>query len=100
MAIDEDLSVAVVVFFGWGTRSWPHALPEAVISRFGREQGGALVDRIEAIRREPWGDVDWSSGLSLVDGVALAERRLVELHPELSQEAITAFGWDFGFTWR
>ncbi|GAB4957611.1 hypothetical protein MAHJHV55_48170 [Mycobacterium avium subsp. hominissuis] len=68
-----------------------------VIARYGGEDGGALIEKIQSLMQEAMRmDVDWTK-YDLAGSQAYVASRLRENHPELTPEAAECFGRYFSF---
>jgi hypothetical protein len=95
---DDEKSRAVVDYFGRG--SFPRANPAAVIAEFGRRKGAELTAYVESILEEFSAiETDWTTH-TLATGTHAAISLMRDAHPELSDEALHALGWEFSWSWR
>lgn len=98
MAIDDELSRAVVVFVTREPYGFPHLDPAALVAEYGDEAAGELRPRLEALVGEMMGLP--MPGADLAAGTRAAEGGMRERHPELGAEAIAALGYYFSYSWR
>jgi hypothetical protein len=99
-SVDPYLSRAVVLFLGFGSSSFPKRDSDRLVKDFGSTEGTAMDTRVRALIDESDRiEFDWSKH-SLGSAADEAGRILHERHPELSDEAIGALGWRFGFVNR
>lgn len=97
MAI-ENISEAVEWAFATGNPAYgPGFDSREVIARYGEEDGGALIDKIQSLMAEAMRmEVDWTK-YDLAGSQTYIETRLREAHPELTPEAAECFGRYFSF---
>jgi len=98
VAIDDNLTRAVVVFVTREPYGFPHLDPAALGAEYGDEAGAGLRPRLEALVGEMMALP--MPGADLVAGTRAAEAVMRERHPELGSEAIAALGYYFSYSWR
>ena len=89
--------MAVLVYLGRGVSSTPTQLPDAVVDYFGTERAPGFIERGLALRTESpltWPDSGDHDIGSATDEVI---SRLRMNHPELSDDALIALGWDWSW---
>ncbi len=95
-----DKSDAVLLYLMVGRNSFPTQDPDAVIAKYGQLRGREVTSFVEALIREIMtAKVDWASH-SIESGAELAMSEMEAKHPDLSDDAIKALGWQFSFSWR
>ncbi|GAB4963311.1 MULTISPECIES: hypothetical protein [Mycobacterium] len=94
----ENFSGAVEGAFATGNSAYgPGFDSREVIARYGEEDGGALIEKIQSLMQEAMRmDVDWTK-YDLAGSQANVASRLRENHPELTPEATEWFGRYFSF---
>ncbi len=98
--VDEVGSEAVVLFLGRGSSSFPTRCPEQLVARFGEERAEELRRYVEGLLGEASSrSVDWTQR-SLAIATAEYEAEVRSGHPELSDEAVAALGWEFSYAWK
>jgi hypothetical protein len=96
----EQLSLAIVAYFGYGTDMIPRDNSHRLVEMFGNEQAQILERIVLSLRDEIFGiSVDWKTH-TLAQGSDLAILEMKRRHPELSNDAIAALGWFFAWAWR
>lgn len=92
--------MAVLVYLGVGISSYPTRLPDALSDYFGDDRAGALRERVDALLHEAW--LDWKDlgTTDLSEATRKVEANMRCSHPELSDDAIKALGWNFSFNSR
>jgi hypothetical protein len=90
----------VVAYFRGATLPFPHQSPAAVEEALGAAAAARLRPRLEQLSREAlaW-PVDWDHH-DLVSATRAVQGGLAARHPELDQEAVTALGWFFSYTFK
>lgn len=96
----DPLSKAIVLFIGFGEAIAPHHDSARLVREFGAAEAAILEPKVRAILDELARiQVDWSKQTLLsAEQEVLAKMRA--RHPDLSEEALRALGWDFTFSWR
>jgi hypothetical protein len=94
----ENFSDAVEWAFTTGNSAYgPGFDSSAVITRYGEEDGVALIEKIQSLMEEAMRmEVDWTK-YDLAGSQAYVARRLQENHPELTAQAAEWFGRYFSF---
>ena len=96
----NDLSKAVTLYIGFGLESWPMRDRKRIFQEFGDVHGAELKLQVDALLRETGGiAIDWSAH-SLASAGDMIEKVMHLRHPELSDDAIRALGWDYTFSMR
>jgi hypothetical protein len=96
----EHRSEAIVLYLGRGMAPYPKRDPERLITRFGGSEGLDLVTYAEEVLREMYEvSPDWASE-DLPAATRRAVRRVAEGHPDLSEEALDALRWSYGWDWK
>jgi tetratricopeptide (TPR) repeat protein len=89
-AQSDDLSNAIILFLGFGTKAWPHRDRARLVQEFGAAQAAALESRVLSIAGElAQIPVDWSVH-SLQSGGEMAQIEMRARHPDLSETALRA----------
>ena len=98
--VDVLKSRAVLLYLSVGRESYPKHAPDALGIAFGRRESEELRGYVEGLLTEMYAiPVDWQMH-SLLSGTAAVEAEMRGRHPELSNEAIHALGWDFSYSWK
>ncbi|MDR1461126.1 MAG: hypothetical protein LBI78_05725 [Campylobacteraceae bacterium] len=97
--IDEELSLAVVRYYGVGVEFYPHSDKTRVIDEFGEEKGMVLLYKIDKILNELDGLLRDCSNYTLNGVTDWAIDMMKKKHPELNEQALKALGWAFSFAW-
>ncbi|WP_045374360.1 hypothetical protein [Mycobacterium kyorinense] len=94
----ENLSAAIAWAFTTGNTAYgPGFDSSEVIARYGEEDGGALIEKIQSLMEEAMRtDVDWTQ-YDLAGSQTYVASKLRENHPELTAEAADCFGRYFSF---
>lgn len=97
----ENFSDAITWAFTTGNTAYgPGFDSNEVIARYGEEDGGVLVEKIQSLMQEAMRtDVDWTK-YDLSGSQSYVASRLREIHPELTAEAAECFGRYFSFQSR
>ena len=95
----EDISLAITLFIGRGFSNHPSAFPDRVVERFGTNLGDRLISAVESLLSEYW-EAGFPDDSTLDEATDRASARFAELHPEISEEAVMAFDWNFSFNNR
>jgi hypothetical protein len=98
--VDVELSAAVLAYLPRGTASSPRADRESAAGVASTRRPAELVSLVEQVVTEAEAiPVDWQT-LSLGDAGRHVVAEMGRRHPELSDEALEALGWNFTFVWR
>ena len=93
----KNLCSAIVTFLGFGESVSPRYDRAKVIEIFGHE----LLERVLLVLSEADSiEVNWSSGLTLVNAGALVRREMQRRHPGFDDLALDAIAWKYTFDWR
>lgn len=96
----DPLSKAIVLFIGFGEAFAPDHDPTRLVREFGAAEAAILEPKVRAILDELARiEVDWSKH-TLVSAEQEVLAKMHARHPDLSEEALRALGWDFTFSWR
>lgn len=88
------LSEGVVLYFTNG-RS-----PEEVTKKFGQQDGDILIAFARKMLRDAFGvQVDWNKE-SLESGTDIVGRKLRDMYPDISEEAIDVVTSRFAYEWK
>ena len=100
MPTSDSLNKAIPLFIGFGETFAPDRDASRLIREFGATEAALLEPEVQAILDEVANiPVDWSKHtLVSAEQEVLAQMRA--RHPELSETALRAMGWDFTFFWR
>src|SRR5438105_1681605 len=98
--VDAVKSRAVVLYLSVGRASYPKHNPGALDSAFTPVEADELRGYVESLLTEMYAlPVNWQMH-SLLSGTYAVEAELRVRHPELSDDAIHALGWDFSYSWK
>lgn len=96
----DDVSLALVIFLGYGVEPYPKEDPARIEKEFGSERASALEERVRPILSEFAAlKPDWSRH-SLAAAAEWAGKEMKRRHPELSEESIRAMSWIFTWRWK
>lgn len=100
MPTSDSLSKAITLSLGFGEAIAPNRDANRIVREFGPAEGAVLVAKVQAILDELGTiPVDWSKHtLASAEQEVLAQMHA--RHPDLSEAALQALGWDFTFFWR
>lgn len=99
-AVDEDLTRAVVLWTGRGTRSWPHRDDAALVQEFGEIRG---LDLLLVLRRLEADFYSSEAHLTEPDLQAMTDRASNEFrsrHPDAPSQLVDALAWCYSFDWK
>lgn len=91
------VSEAVVLWLGREHSAWPLRDDDAVRSRFGDRPGSELIDKLVALEREFYEAGSSLAAEDLTGMFEAATARFKALHPELTADAVAAFGWAYTY---
>lgn len=93
----KNLSLAIVIFLGFGENVSPRHDREKIIEIFGHE----LLDKVLLVLGEAGGiEVNWSSNLSLAEAGEVVRCEMQRRHPDLDDLALDAIAWKYTYDWR
>lgn len=99
-AVDEDLTKAVVLWTGRGTRSWPHRDDAALVQEFGSARG---LDMLVALRSLEADFYSSDAHLTEPDLRAMTDRASEEFrarHPDAPPALVDALAWCYSFDYK
>ena len=96
VADDPALSEAVLVYLGVGVSAYPTRLSDALDERFGTDARG-LRARVDELLSEAWLERSEWAQMTLAEATEHVRGRMRELHPELTDDAVSALAWNFSF---
>jgi hypothetical protein len=94
------LSMAVVVWTGWGQATWPARDEARLVSRFGNDAAAELIPEIRRLEGDFYAsDARFvTADLKTMGDAAAADFR--RIHPEISEDAVTALAWFYTFNYK
>lgn len=87
----------MVACFGHAPSGAPRTSPEALIERFGAEEGAELRGYVEAVRAVAFAQ---HAGADLGESTRAMMAAVGAAFPELSEEALRAVGAYWSYSWR
>ncbi|GAA4637784.1 hypothetical protein GCM10023196_093000 [Actinoallomurus vinaceus] len=88
----------MIVYLSVGRSPFPHADPEHLAEIFG-DEAERLLPYVKELSSEIMTiEIDWSTH-TLDSATEMAMTQMRKRHPELSDEAIEALGWSFGYSY-
>jgi hypothetical protein len=96
----DSVSRAIVVWTGWGVRTWPQRQDAAVLEVFGPSEGPSILVRVKELASEFYESEARSTVADLDEMGRVAAATFRASHPELDEEAIRAFSWCYTFDYR
>ena len=99
-AVDEDLTRAVVLWTGHGTRSWPQRDDSALVREFGEERGLDLLMVLRSLEADFFSS---DAHLTEPDLQAMGERASEEFrsrHPDAPSALVNALAWCYSFDYK
>lgn len=100
VAVDEELSAAIVAFHSRGRSPFPDEDLDAVTAIARTRRADELVTIIRALGVEMVRiPVDWSA-MTYSEGCKVASTEMAARHPELSPEALATMHWDYSYGMR
>jgi hypothetical protein len=95
----QRLSEAVVIWTGYGTRSWPSRSEDQLTKVYGDEALG-LLHRLRELESEFYESEARYTAPDLASMGDAAARRFRQLHPELTTAAVEALAWCYTFDYK
>lgn len=96
----DDLSDAVLMVIGFGSRSSPTRDYAVLEKTFGEDRARILAGQVQALLGEVDGiQVDWGTH-DLASAGREVSRLMASRHPQLSADALKALAWTFTFSMR
>lgn len=100
MPTSDSLNKAIPLFIGFGETFAPDRDASRLIREFGATEAALLEAKVHAILDELANiPVDWSKH-TLLSAEQDVLAQMHARHPDLSETALRALGWDFTFFWR
>lgn len=91
------INLAIPLYYGWGTNSFPKACPVRVKSELDMDSPGEVVERIREIERVMFSiPVDWES-MQFEEVCKEVSLTLGRKFPFLSDQSLQVFDWKFSF---
>ena len=94
------LSVAVVVWTGWGETAWPARDEARLVHQYGTDGAARLMPEIRKLEPDFYAsDARFvAADLKAMGDVAAADFR--RMHPEISEDAVAALAWCYSFDYK
>ena len=101
MTVDGDaVSVAIVVWTGYGQSSWPARDEDRLVSAFGLEHATDLVPLVRRLEDDFFrSDADLTAP-DLITMASEASEAFKVLHPDISDEAVAALAWCYTYDYK
>src|SRR5690242_7894175 len=99
-AVEEDLTKAVVLWTGHGTRSWPHRDDAALVQEFGEARGLDLLVALRSLEADFYSS---DAHLTEPDLRAMGDRAAEEFrsrHPDAPSAIVDALAWCYSFDYK
>ena len=94
---EDDLSKAVVLWTGRGTRSWPHRDDAALVREFGETHGLDLLVRLRALEADFYGSDAHLTEPDLQAMTVRASEQFLSRHPGATSVLVDALAWCYSF---
>lgn len=98
--VDEELSVAIVAWTGWGSASWPSRDHDAFVTRFGRDRAVELFARVRAAEDDFYGSRAHLDAPNLVAMGEMAAEEFRRARSDISDEAVRALAWCYMYDYK
>ncbi len=97
---DDVVSKAIIVWTGKDEQPWPDMSDDRIVEQFGTETALDLIPTVNRLAHE----FDESDAVhrirDLSEAADDAAKRFRLLHPELSEESISALRWCYAYRWK
>jgi hypothetical protein len=94
------LSAAIVVWKGSGADYWPLLDDRRIVDRYGREAASDLLPKLRALKEEFYASDAWKRAKDLREMQELSAAEFRLRHPELTDQAISAFALCYTFDYK
>ena len=94
---EDDLTKAVVLWTGWGTKSSPHRDDAALVQEFGEERGLDLLLMVRSLEADFYRSDAHLTEPNLRAMTARAAEDFRARHPHASAALVDALAWCYSF---
>ena len=98
--MDEDLTRAVVVWTGYGTRSWPDRDDAALVQEFGEDRGLDLLVALRSLEADFYSSDAHSAEPDLQAMGDRASDEFRSRHPDAPSPLVDALAWCYTFDYK